>query len=155
MKTTFIFFTIFFCINANKGNFKKFGSVGPFVKINETFEHLSTKLFFENYVKTKTPILMRNEAKHFKAFEKWSDQYLYEKILENDADYQIDVETEKKESRKSTRVERLEFTKFLKIYKQKDIYMVTSVPDFLKEEIQLPNCLQCGQAPLTLKKTVS
>ena len=150
----FIFFTLIrFNLSLNNGHLKKFGSHGPFVAIKETIESLSTKIFFDNFVKTKTPILMRNEAKEFSAFNKWSDKYLYDKTMSHDENYQVNVETVKKESR-DQQVERIEFTKFLDVYKKNDYYMVTSIPEFLKADIQIPNVLQCGQASSTLQKTV-
>jgi hypothetical protein len=148
----FILISLIYC-SKNNGHLKKFGSQGPFVAVKETFEPLSTKIFFDNFVKTKTPILMRNEAKQFSAFNKWSDKYLHEKIMSNDENYKVNIETVKKESR-DQQVERIEFTKFLDIYNKSDYYMVTSVPEFLKSDIQLPNVLQCEQASSTLQKTV-
>ena len=150
-------FLIIFYVNLTRaikeGHLKKFGSQGPFVKIHESTE-LSSRLFFDNYVKTKTPLLMRNEAKKFSAYKKWSDSYLNKKVQDYDENYQVSVETVKKESR-DQQVERIEFVKFLDVYKQSNYYLVTSLPEFLKSDIQLPNVLQCGQAPKTLQKTVN
>lgn len=150
------------CINAtnenvkqHKGHLKKFGSSGPYVRIDEvSYDKLSTKQFFEHYVSKKQPVLILNQAKQFPAIDLWSnDMYLYEKGLNYDENYQVNVETVKKESRDQY-VKGMTFLQFLEDYQKEDIYMVSTVPEFLKSELVLPNVLQCGSAPSTLQKTV-
>lgn len=133
------------------GHNQPFGSKGPFLKINEV-ESLSTLDFFENYVKTKTPVLFRNGAKEFKATKLWTDSYLHDKA-EGSEDYQFDVETTKKESRKQKLV-RMNFRDFLASYRTNELYVVSYVPEFLMSDLNLPQQLQCEHAVRALDKMV-
>ena len=135
------------------GNFKTLGSFGKFFSINETFEHLSTKFFFENYVKTNTPLLMRGIAKEYKAIKKWSDSFLKNELFNYDEDYNVYIETSKKENRE-VETGMILFKTFLEEYNTQDWYMVSSVPEFLKSDVLLPNVIQCQPAPKMLDRTI-
>ena len=138
---------------SHDGHLKKFGSVGPFAKIAETQEHLSTKYFFENYVKTKTPLLMRGIAKEFKAFTKWSDEYFANKLEGYNNEYEVYVEKEKKETR-NVAISLMKMKTFLNEYEAHDFYMISSVPEFLKPDVSLPSVLQCEDSQKTLERTL-
>ncbi len=59
------------------GHNKKFGSSGPFIKFDELNSgEVFTKDFFDNYVRTKKPLLMRNLLKNTPAIKLWTDEYL-------------------------------------------------------------------------------
>lgn len=135
----------------NPGHMKPFGLVGPFLKIDES-ESLSTIDFFNNYVKPKKAIVLRNAAKDWPATKLWNDAYLYEKVngLEN---YMFQVETVKKESR-DQRYEEMSFQNFLKLYRSKELYMVSDVPNFFLDDFNLPQPLQCEHAHEALDKMV-
>lgn len=138
-------------ITDHPGHLKRFGSSGPYLKLEELYD-LPTKIFFDNYVKTKQAVVMRNMVKDYPAFKLWKDEYLYEKAKNNE-DYKIVVETEKKESRDQNTLS-LSLTEFLNKYKNEQIYMVNDVPPYLKQDVILPQPLQCGQAPDVLEETV-
>lgn len=134
------------------GNGKPFGSSGPYLELEQT-KDLTTFDFFEKYVKSKRAILLKNFAKQSRAYDLWSDKYLYEASLIHD-DVKLLVETQKKESRDQD-VIGISMAEFLNEYKNKDIYIVDQVPFYLKKDLVLPQPLQCEQAPKTLEQTVS
>lgn len=133
------------------GHMKPFGSNGPFLDI-EKVSDLSTKNFFTNYVKPKKAVLMQNFVTKFPAFEKWSDQYLAT-MSNSYPDYQILLETQKKESRDQKTIS-LSLHDFLLLYNTSQLYMVSEVPFYLKKDVVLPQPLQCNQAPMVLEETV-
>jgi hypothetical protein len=138
------------------GHLKKFGSSGPFVQMRQLSadESISTSRFFADHVEKKVPLLFKGEALKYKAFELWSgnDDSLVQMASEH-ADYEINIETVKKESRDQT-YRKTTLLEFLRIYKTSDIYMVDDVPVFLKQFVPLPTPLQCGQGPETLEQTI-
>ena len=136
---------------AHPGHGKEFGSCGPFLSIDET-EDLSTVDFFEKYVQPKKPVFIRNGARHFPAFELWSDEYLFKKSNGFD-DIQFDVETVKKESRNQQLLS-ISFKQFLKSYASKELYLVNEVPIFLNQDVILPQPLQCEHAHKAIDKIV-
>ena len=77
---------------------QKFGGDGPFLNLDNV-ENLSTKIFFDKYVKMKKAVLIKNACKLFPAYNKWkSDKYLLQKASKFD-DIKLTVETVKKETR--------------------------------------------------------
>ena len=138
--------------NDHPGHNQKFGSHGPFLKFEEVKDEISTKNFFNNYVKTKKPLIMRNLLKNDQTATFWTDKYLLEKSLGYEQ-YKLSIETVKKESRSQEIIE-LSFKDFLQNYKQKEVYMVNEVPFFLKNDVILPQPLQCEHAPKSLEQTM-
>lgn len=134
------------------GDGKPFGESGPFVQLDETSD-LSTKDFFENYVKPKKALLIKNMAKEFPAFSRWSNDNYLREISRPYDDFKLLVETQKKESRDQDIIS-LSLNEFLDQYEEKEIYIVDQVPNFMKKDLVLPQQLQCGQAPKTLEETV-
>lgn len=120
------------------GHNKRFGSSGPFIQFDELNgeDEVFTKNFFDNYVKPKKPLLMRNLMKKSPAIQLWKDEYLHD-ISKGYNHIKLTVETVKKESRNQEIIE-MSFGEFLNNYKEQDIYMVNEVPFFLKKDILLP-----------------
>ena len=87
------------------------------------------KTFFETYVVPGRPVLIQNAAKLSTAFHKWSDEYFLSRPEANEV--KIQVEQRKKEERTGPYAE-IPFSEFVKSYKEKDVYMVSSVPEFMK-----------------------
>lgn len=134
------------------GHGRPFGSSGPFLQLDET-EDISTRDFFDKYVKTKKALIIRGMAVKSPAFERWSsDEYLKE-IARPYETLKLLVETQKKESR-DQEVISLTLNEFLNEYKTKPVYIVDEVPAYMKNDIVLPQQLQCGQASETLEQTV-
>lgn len=88
-----------------------------------------SKTFFETYVVPSKPVLIKNAAKPSPAFEKWSDEYFLSRSESSEAT--IQAEQRKKEER-TTPDKDISFSDFVKSYKEKDIYMVSPVPMFLR-----------------------
>ena len=87
------------------------------------------KTFFKTYVVASKPVLIQNAAKVSPAFQKWTDDYFLSHPESSEAT--IQAEQRKKEER-TTPDKDISFSEFLKSYKEKDIYMVSTVPEFMK-----------------------
>ena len=152
----FFTFLIFFndithTVASHPGNGKPFGSSGPFLYLDETTD-LSTRAFFDNYVRNKKPIVLRNGSSMFPSFKLWNDKYLHSEA-EGFDEFKMVVETSKKESR-AQKILQLSMREFLKDYKSKEMYLVNEVPDYLRKDVPLPQPLQCEQAPDTIDQSV-
>jgi hypothetical protein len=146
------FVFIILSYSSNSLCLEKFGSQGPFVKI-DSVKKISSSEFFDQYVKTKRALLLQDAIKPSPAFKLWaSDEYL-QKIAAPHDDFKILIETQKKESRDQD-VTEMSMRDFLDVYKQKELYMVSQVPFYLRKEIVLPLPLQCEQAADTLEETI-
>jgi len=75
----------------------KFGENGPFEEI-DVQENLATKPFFDNYVKPKKAVLLKNAFRMSPATYLWTDEYLM-KESEGYQYVKYTVETVKKETR--------------------------------------------------------
>ena len=145
-------FFLILIISADQASKREhFGSNGPFIELEKVVE-ISTKRFFNEYVKTKRALLIKGATNHSPAFRFWSDKYLIDESSSYN-DYKIVVETVKKESRDQN-ILSLSLKEFLMQYQSKDIYMVNEVPFYLRKDVVLPQPLQCGQALSTLEETI-
>lgn len=136
---------------AFKGDGKPFGSQGPFIEI-DSVESLSTKRFFDEYVTPKRPVVIKGAVRESDAFRLWTDEYLA-KRAEPHNDAKLVIETVKKESREQD-IDELSLGEFLKVYKERSVYMVNEVPLYLRDEVVLPQPLQCQQAKQVLQETM-
>ncbi len=135
----------------NPGHNKPFGSKGPFLKLDET-ESISTIDFFENYVRPRKALILKKAAMNFPATSLWTDSYLAE-ITKSYEDYKFDVETVKKETR-NQKYNQMSFGDFLKTYQTRELYLVSDLPEFLANDVNLPQPLQCEHAPKSVDKMV-
>ena len=87
------------------------------------------KTFFKTYVVASKPVLIQNAAKLSSAFEKWTDEYFLS--LKDSSKYKISAEQRKKEKR-TVPPEEISFSEFVKAYNEEDIYMVNTVPTFIR-----------------------
>lgn len=115
------------------GHLKPFGyhkpPLGP-VKEYKTVLH--PQVFWEEHVIKNLPLVFRGALKESPAIDRWSDDYLKEKYGE------LDVLTElKKENRTHGKSRRLTLAKFIEGYKKENIYIVTVLPDPMREEVQV------------------
>ena len=85
--------------------------------------------FFENYVASSKPVLIRGGAKHSPAFVDWTDEYFLS--FAESRDFKIVAEQRKKEIRTHPALD-MSFEEFVKTYDNSDIYMVNGVPPFLQ-----------------------
>ena len=75
------------------------------------------------------------------------------KLARDYNDVKLVVETVKKESRDQDIIH-MPLLEFIKTYKSRDIYLVNDVPFYLRQDVYLPQPLQCNQAAETLEETV-
>ena len=85
--------------------------------------------FFKKYVAPGRPVLIQNGAKMSPAFEKWTDEYFLSHP--ESKEHKIEAEQRKKEKR-TVPSEEISFSEFVKTYDEKDIYMVSTVPTFIR-----------------------
>ena len=106
------------------------------VKVIQSFPDPET--FFRTYVDGSKPVLIQNGAKMSSAFEKWTDEYFLS--LPESSEHKIRAEQRKKEKR-TVPPEEMSFSDFVKTYTEKDIYMVSSVPEFIRWVIVISSIL--------------
>ena len=109
----------------------------------------SPEEFFNEFVKPGKPVLFKGAAIPTPAFKSWTDDYLSSKF----GKVKFDVEEGKKENR-SKELFNMPLEEFLKSYKEKDIYLVASVPKIMRGDIYLLKCILCGGFTDELQDTV-
>ena len=92
-------------------------------------EFPSPKTFFVDYVLGSLPVVFRSGARLSPAYKLWTDKHL--SLRPEAQTYKVDVEVRKKEDRTQPTL-RMTFAEFLKIYEEKDEYLVESLPKFLR-----------------------
>ena len=120
-----------FCVDPSlpAGHLKPLGANSPKHSLEVVDGFLSPQDFFQRYASTMKPLLFRAGAKLSAAFSKWSDEYF---LSYDESDkLQIVAEKHKKENRTFPSQD-MSFREFVETYRQEDIYMVDSVPPFLK-----------------------
>ena len=97
------------------------------------YDHvLSTKDYWENHVKSRTPCVFRQVMQNSTAIENWKDDnYLREKYGE------LDVLVELKRENRTFSTGRMRYSEFLDKYKTDDLYVVTMLPKAMMHEIQV------------------
>jgi hypothetical protein len=96
----------------------------------EIFDGFPTpKHFFREFVSPEKPVLFKGAAKLSPAFKLWNDEYFLS--YPESREFHVTVETKKKENRTEPAND-VPFSTYLKHYRNKDIYMVNGVPDFLR-----------------------
>ena len=147
--------------NEHVPNFSKFGEIGDIndddeasennQEIDVTIENISPKEFIYDYVKQNKPLLLRNMVKDFQAIDKWTDEFIMSELENYDIEYEVYVEQVKKETR-NFEPTLMKMKDFLKDYQEKDLNLVSSLPDFLRDDIILPNVFQCENVPDSLER---
>lgn len=119
----------------------------------------SPHVFYEDYILNRggpfdgvgKPVLFRGAAKSMPAYELWTDSYLRERHGEVRMDQ---VETEKKETRKTYPHEDWSLSKFLDEYDGKDIYSTANTPKGISDEVYVLPSINCGGFHGKLASTV-
>ncbi|XP_031563461.1 tRNA wybutosine-synthesizing protein 5-like [Actinia tenebrosa] len=126
--------------NKKKGHLEPIFSYGKRHQV-EVFEGFPTpKQFFQDFVSPSKPVLFKDAAKRSPAYKLWNDEYFLS--YPESREYIVTVETKKKENR-SQPANDVPFSTYLKHYRKKDVYMVNSVPNFLRKDVLVPSCLAC------------
>ena len=103
----------------------------------------SPEQFWDQYASIRKPVVFRGAAKHFPAFQLWTDKYLTEKYGE------LEVKLEAKREKDHVPVGerglgRDTIRSFLETYQKKDSYTVSQLPDPLSKEVSVLPFLMCG-----------
>ncbi|ELU17587.1 hypothetical protein CAPTEDRAFT_207894 [Capitella teleta] len=126
------------------------GHLGPFgsgiadaIPIDEINEWCSVQTFLSDYVLPRQPLVFRGAAKLSPGFQKWTDEYFLD-LEDVPRDNQVLVETVKKEDRGQNTLF-MNFLDFVASYNASGLYMVDTVPEFIRDDLIIPWPLQCDQ----------
>ena len=115
------------------GHLKPFGyQKPPLGPVKEYTTVLHPQDFWEKHVSKNMPLVFRGSLKQSPALHKWTDEYLKEKY--GDLDVLVEI---KKENRTHGQNRRLTLAKFVDRYKTENMYIVTVLPDPMREEVQV------------------
>lgn len=112
-----------------KGHLQPLGAAAEKKPVESMNGFPSPEDFFDDYLGTHTPLLMRGAAKTSPAFNLWSDDYFLS--FKEAEELEVSAEQRKKENRTKS-PESMTFKTFVRTYREKDIYLVNSVPKFLQ-----------------------
>ncbi|KAK3749278.1 hypothetical protein QZH41_016044 [Actinostola sp. cb2023] len=121
------------------GHLKPFGYQrppdGPVLEYNTVLHPVE---FWNQHVSQNKPAVFRQAIAKSSAILKWNDDYLKEHYGD------LDVLIELKKENRSFAARRTTLQTFINNYNDRDIYVVTVLPDPMRKEIQVPSCLMCG-----------
>ncbi|XP_078483175.1 bifunctional peptidase and (3S)-lysyl hydroxylase JMJD7 [Ciona intestinalis] len=123
------------------GHMQPIGSHMPPMPIEEREDLPNPIEFYDNYVKPGIPVVFKGAAKKFPNFNDMkSDEYLREKH----GDFEVLVETAKKEDRNNP-PRTMNLSNYLSIYEKEDVYVVQTMlpPEAFTKEAFVPKCLLC------------
>ena len=122
------------------GHMKPLGSHMDPLSIDSTTDFVTGIDFYDSYVSKNKPLLLKGLLSTTDAFQNWQDDgYLKQKF----GKVSVSIENGKKENR-SEMAEEMTLGDFIDVYKERDIYVVTDVPDEMKREWPFPSFLRCG-----------
>lgn len=130
----FLFLGYSFCTNDDPslypGHLEPLGARHNKSSVKTLFAFPDPREFFQNFVSSSFPLMIKGGAKLSPAFTQWTDEY-FVSVPESD-DLLIDVENGKKENRTKGGLQRMSFKQFVESYRDRDVYMVTGVPKFIQ-----------------------
>jgi len=112
--------------------------------VEEDYTKITSQYFYEKYIRTRTPVIMRGLAKSFPAFDLWSDEYITEHF--GDLEVRLEAKTEKETFTPigEAGVGRASFSEFFRRYKTDNMYCVSEVPEPMYKDLILPGIMNCG-----------
>ncbi|XP_062511231.1 uncharacterized protein LOC134187128 [Corticium candelabrum] len=113
------------------GHLKPLGSQGPALTVEEMLNFPNGRTFHW-YTKESQPFVVKGGCKDSLAYDRWTDEYLRSKEGVNREI--VTVEFGKTEIRTESR-RYYTMKEFLKVYKIKDINLVTTVPKYIRWDI--------------------
>ena len=121
--------------NFPSGHLKMFGlqrpPIGP---VTEYRKVLRPQEFWKSHVSQNRPLVFRQAIADSPAIKKWTDDYLKQTFGD------LDVLTElKTENRTHGVTSRMLFGDFIDIYTKKDLYVVTVLPDPMRQDLPVCN----------------
>ena len=113
------------------------------VDVIDSSELPSPQQFWDQYASIRKPVVFRGAAKHFPAFQLWTDEYLTENY--GNLEVKLEAKREKEEVPVGARgLGRDTIRSFLETYQKKDTYTVSQLPDPLSREVGVLPFLMCG-----------
>lgn len=103
----------------------------------------SPQEFWDQYASIRKPVVFRGAAKHFPAFESWTDKYL----IDNYGALEVKLESKQEKDHVPVGARGLgrdTIRSFLETYQEKDSYTVSQLPDPLTTEVRVLPFLMCG-----------
>ncbi|KAK7473978.1 hypothetical protein BaRGS_00034807 [Batillaria attramentaria] len=129
-----------------KGHLKAFGESGKRLDVDVTDKFPPPEEFFSKFVQQSRPLKMSGAARDTRACRLWSDDYLLSLKLPDGQGSDVKVERTKQHNyRIDEENYRINFHDFLRIYNNTEIYVVDSVPEFLRADVMVPCSLQCHE----------
>ncbi|KAK2547733.1 Bifunctional peptidase and arginyl-hydroxylase JMJD5 [Acropora cervicornis] len=129
-----------------RGHLKPFGNHRePEIVTDELLFVPDPTQFWEQYVSKNRPVVFREAAKHSRAFELWTEEYLIEQYgnltlrLESrsESNHRLPTGGDGILGRDSVR-------HFLQNYQNVDAYVISQIPQPMERDIAIPPCLRCG-----------
>ncbi|CAH3016527.1 unnamed protein product [Porites evermanni] len=123
-----------------KGHLEPLFSHGKRLEV-EVYEGFPTpEEFYKKFVIMPKPVLFRGGAMLSPAYRLWNEEYFLS--FPESEEHLVVVEAEKKENR-TTPGEEVFFAKFVRDLHSSGQYMVSSVPQFLRQDVYLPVPISC------------
>ena len=114
------------------GHMKPFGHQrAPEGPVTEYKEVLHPEEFWKKHVLRSEPLVFRQAIKDSPAISKWTDSYLREKYGD------LDVLIELKKEDRAHAAKRMNISTFLDCYSTEDVYVVTVLPNPMRDEVQV------------------
>lgn len=115
------------------GHLKPFGSQRkPEAKIKEYYDVLTPQEMHANHVRSKIPLVFRGAVAKSPAIPSWTDDFL------NTTYGDLDVLVELKKENRTFTTGRMRFGRFLELYKEKRLYVVSLLPKQMMKDVQVP-----------------
>ena len=113
------------------------------VDVIDSSELPSPQQFWDHHASIRKPVVFRGAAKHFPAFQLWTDEYLTENY--GNLEVKLEAKREKEEVPVGARgLGRDTIRSCLETYQKKDTYTVSQLPDLLSREVKVLSFLMCG-----------
>jgi len=122
-----------------RGHMKPFGSHRPPKKVETLKYMISPQDFYMDFVTKHKPVVFKKVTQSWPAHTLWTDEYLTEKY--GDSEMHMETKDDDKFNIPGNKI----MKEFLKVYKEKNLYMVDEVTPEMREEVHLPLCLQCEE----------
>ncbi|XP_028393789.1 uncharacterized protein LOC114518077 [Dendronephthya gigantea] len=111
--------------------------------VEQLYEIPNPGQFWEKYASKGTPVVFKDAAKNFPAFELWTDEFL----IRHYGNLEVKLESKKEKNKipiGEKGLGRDTIRSYLNDYKSKDSYVVSQLPDPMARDVNLLSCLSCG-----------
>ncbi|XP_077989152.1 uncharacterized protein LOC144443519 [Glandiceps talaboti] len=123
-----------------RGHMQPFGyHRPPDGEVEELNYMIAPEDFYQHFVAKHRPVLFKGMAKHWKAYNSWTDSYLREKY----GDLEFKMET--KDDDKTVFLSSRKLNDFLDAYETGNLYLVDEVAPEMRDEVTMPLCLRCEE----------